>query len=72
VILERVEKPTGIVIDLAGAEGNAFYILSLAKRLSRTLEKEWHLIQDEMTSGDYDNLVNVFDKHFGDIVTMYK
>jgi hypothetical protein len=25
-----------------------------------------------MQSGDYENLVEVFDKHFGNIVTLYR
>jgi hypothetical protein len=29
-------------------------------------------IQSEMMSGDYENLVNTFDKYFGDFVTLYR
>jgi hypothetical protein len=29
-------------------------------------------IVKEMTSGDYENLVQVFDRHFGCVVTLYR
>jgi hypothetical protein len=25
-----------------------------------------------MTSGDYENLINVLDRHFGDVIVMYR
>lgn len=64
-----------ITIDLTGPQGNAFYLLGTANKLAKELgldEKANMKIQLEMQSGDYDNLVNVFDKYFGDCVTLYK
>ena len=29
-------------------------------------------VLDDMKSGDYENLLNVFDTHFGDFVTLYR
>ena len=29
-------------------------------------------IQAEMMKGDYENLIKVFDKHFGHFVTLYR
>ena len=29
-------------------------------------------IREEMMKGDYEHLVNTFDKHFGHFVTLYK
>ena len=69
-----LEKPTesGITIDLTGPQGNAFYLLGTAKNLAKQLELNGLEIMEEMQSGDYENLVEVFDKHFGNIVTLYR
>lgn len=61
-----------IEIDLTGPQGNAFYILGVAKNLCKQVGVDFKPIMDEMTSGDYDNLIEVFDKKFGSVVTMYK
>lgn len=61
-----------IVIDLTGPEGNAFRLLAYARNFSRQLEMDWSSIEKEMTSGDYEHLVQVFDKHFGSVVTLLR
>jgi hypothetical protein len=61
-----------IEIDLTGPDGNAFYILGVAKKLCKQVGVDSKPILDEMMSGDYDNLIEVFDKKFGSVVTMYK
>ena len=64
-----------IEIDLTGPEGNAFVLLGYAKRYAKQLGKngvEAEAIINEMTSGDYDNLLDVFDREFGDYVTLYR
>ena len=61
-----------IEIDLTGPQGNAYYILGVAKNLCKQVGVDFKPIMDEMTSGDYDNLIEVFDKKFGSVVTMYK
>jgi hypothetical protein len=66
----RKKKSKGIVIDLTGPNGNAFYLLGTAKSLSKTIGLDFQKVSDEMTSGDYENLVNVFDKYFGSIVIL--
>jgi len=64
-------------IDLKGPTGNAFSILASANSLCKQLEEanpeeyNWKNIEKEMTSGDYKNLVNTFEKYFGDYVTIY-
>ena len=65
-------KQSGITIDLTGPQGNAFYLLGTAKNLAKQLELNGLEIMEEMQSGDYENLVEVFDKHFGNIVTLYR
>ena len=70
-ILEK-PKESGITIDLTGPQGNAFYLLGTAKNLAKQLELNGLEIMEEMQSGDYENLVEIFDKHFGNIVTLYR
>lgn len=65
----RNQQPT---IDLTGPDGNAFALLAHGKRFAKELDLDWIPIQDEMTSGDYENLVEVFDKNFGSFVTLYR
>jgi len=59
-------------IDLTGPDGNAFVLLGIAKGLCPQLNKDWDDIHKEMTSGDYKNLIKVFDKEFGDYVDLYE
>ena len=70
-ILEK-PKQSGITIDLTGPQGNAFYLLGTAKNLAKQLELNGLEIMEDMQSGDYENLLEVFDKHFGNIVTLYR
>ena len=69
-----VEKPksNGITIDLTGPQGNAFYLLGVAKKLATQLDFPSEFIMNEMKSGDYENLIKVFDHYFGSVVTLYK
>jgi uncharacterized protein YpuA (DUF1002 family) len=67
----RDKKPQSeIVIDLTGPDGNAFALLAYAKRFAQQLNLDFSKIQDEMTSGDYENLVQVFDDNFGEFVIL--
>ena len=61
-----------IEIDLTGPDGNAFYISGVAKNLCKQVGIDSKPIMDEMMSGDYENLIKVFDDKFGSVVTMYK
>ena len=58
------------VIDLTGPEGNAFALMGYAKRYAKELNLDGASIIEEMTSGDYENLLTVFDKHFGEYVIL--
>ena len=71
MILEK-KKTKGIEIDLTGPQGNAFYLLGTAKKLANQLGLNSNEILNEMQSGDYENLIQVFDKNFGSFVTLYK
>ena len=59
-----------IVIDLTGPDGNAFSLLGRVKGLARQLGLDGSEIQAEMMQGDYEHLVETFDKYFGSVVIL--
>lgn len=61
-----------VVIDLNGPAGNAFVLLGTAKKWARELFLDERQILEEMRSGDYENLVTVFDHYFGDYVILVR
>ena len=65
-------KTGPVEIDLTGPNGNAFYLIGTARKLSKQLGLDTDAIQAEMMKGDYENLIKVFDKHFGEFVTLYR
>ena len=72
-IKKKEDLNRGIEVDLTGPEGNAFALMGLAKNLSKQLEREdGETIVKEMMSGDYEHLVAVFEREFGDFVTLYR
>ena len=73
MIREKQQNTGPIVIDLTGPEGNAFVLMGYAKRYAKQLGMSGakaERIVYEMQSGDYENLINVFDKHFGDFIIL--
>lgn len=58
------------IIDLTGPAGNAFYLIAEATNLSKQLGFDGKKIVEEMQSDDYENLISVFDKYFGDYVIL--
>jgi hypothetical protein len=70
-MIKKKQNNGKIEIDLTGPHGNAFYILGVAKSLCKQLDFNESFVLNEMKSGDYDNLIKVFDKYFGSVVTMY-
>lgn len=68
----RKPKETRITIDLTGTQGNPFYLLGTANNLAKQLGLNGAEIMEEMQSGDYENLLQVFDKNFGAFVTLYR
>lgn len=69
MIREKTQK-NEIVIDLTGPEGNAFVLLGYAKNFAKQIGLDFDEIQEEMTSGDYENLIEVFDSYFGSFVIL--
>ena len=64
-----------IEIDLNGPEGNALNLVGLAGSLGRQLKMSKFrikCIQDEMMLSNYEMLVQIFDKWFGEHVILYR
>ena len=65
-----VNKQRPVIIDLTGPDGNAYVLLGYAKSYAKQLGLDFDKIRDEMTSSDYENLIQVFDKYFGSFVIL--
>ena len=70
MIRNKIENKGPIVIDLTGPDGNAFVLLGKATNLAKQLKFDEKKITDEMMSGDYEELLEVFDRYFGDYVIL--
>ena len=70
MIRKKQEQTGPIVIDLTGPDGNAFALMGYANRFAKQLGLDSKAITNEMMSGDYENLLEVFDKNFGDFVIL--
>jgi hypothetical protein len=68
------KKPTNrnLEIDLTGPQGNAFFLIGTARNLAKQLGRDSKEITNRMMSGDYENLLKIFDEEFGSIVTLYR
>jgi hypothetical protein len=66
------EERAGIEIDLTGPDGNAFVLIGKAGNLAKQLGLDGKKIQAEMMNGNYEHLIEVFDREFGSIVTLYR
>jgi rRNA processing protein Gar1 len=71
-VMIKDKKEIGIQIDLTGPDGNSFMLIGRAINLAKQLGLDGKAIQVEMMNGDYEHLVNTFDKHFGHLVTLYR
>jgi hypothetical protein len=71
-MIKSKKQKSGIEIDLTGPDGNAFVLIGKASNLAKQLGLDKDAIQKEMMSGDYEHLISVFDKHFGEFVTLYR
>jgi len=69
-MIRKKQKSDNIVIDLTGQDGNAFCLLKYADTLSKKMDLDEDKIYTEMTSGNYENLVQVFDRYFGSFVIL--
>jgi len=68
--IREKQAKSEIVLDLTGPDGNAFALMGHAKIFAAMHGLDTESIINEMTSGDYEDLVQTFDKHFGDFVVL--
>jgi hypothetical protein len=59
-------------IDLTGPDGNAFVLLGIARKSAKMLGLNAEEIAADMMSSDYEHLIEVFDHHFGENITLYR
>ena len=69
-MIRAKQEPKEIIIDLTGPQGNAFYLLGAASKYARQLGLNSNKVINEMISGDYEHLIEVFDSYFGDFVIL--
>ena len=73
--IKSKKEQKGIEIDLTGPQGNAFFLLGTANKLAKQCgysNEEQNQLLELMKSSDYENLIEVFDDHFGDFIIMYR
>ena len=71
-MIKKKIKKTQIEMDLTGPEGNVFVLIGTAMNLARQFGIDDEMIKEQMMSGDYENAVQTFDKHFGEHVILYR
>ncbi len=71
-MIKKKIKKSQIEMDLTGPEGNVFVLIGTAMNLARQFGIDDEMIKEQMMSGDYENAVQTFDKHFGEHVILYR
>ena len=61
-----------ITINLAGPNGNAYYLMGYAAKLAKQMGLDANEIVTDMKSNDYTHLIAVFEKHFGKVINLVK
>jgi hypothetical protein len=70
MIRKKKAKPGKHIVDISGPDGNAYCLIGRARGLAEQLGLDHKKITEEMKSGDYENLIKVFDKYFGQYVIL--
>ena len=70
MIREKKPRTGPIVIDLTGPDGNAYALMGMAAKFSRSMGLDKTKVLQEMMAGDYENLLQVFDGYFGEFVIL--
>lgn len=72
-IIKKQRRAGKIVIDISGPDGNAYALLAYARDYGRQLgfsKEKQAQVSAEMKSGDYENLLQVFDSYFGEVIDL--
>ena len=73
MIRSKKERKGPIIIDLTGPDGNAFVLMGYASNFGKQLGWDKPRVDkliNEMKSGDYENLLRVFDREFGTFIIL--
>ena len=71
-MIKKKRKQSQIEMDLTGPQGNAYVLIGTAMNLARQFGYDEEMIKEQMMSGDYENVVQTFDKYFGEHVILYR
>ena len=72
-MIREKQPQSEIIIDLTGPDGNAFALIGYANRFAKQLgytPQQRGNLTTEMMGSDYENLLEVFDRNFGDFVIL--
>ena len=72
-MIREKQPQSEIIIDLTGPDGNAFALMGYANRFAKQLgytPQQRGDLTTEMMGSDYENLLEVFDRNFGDFVIL--
>lgn len=58
------------IIDLNGPDGNAYFIIGTVKKVAEDKGLDWKEIVTRLTSGDYQNILNIVEEEFGDDIIL--
>lgn len=71
-MIRKKNSSDGQTIDLTGPQGNAFVLMGIARDTAKQMEMDPKPIIEDMMTGDYEHLLEVFEKHFGTIYTLLR
>lgn len=64
MIRKKTNRPQ--VIDLTGPQGNAYFLLGTASNAAKELGLDPNEVTTKMKAGDYEHLIQTFDRYFGE------
>lgn len=70
--IKEMPKSGKLEINLNGPDGNAFVLMGYVRMIAKQLGVDHKPIIDEMMEGDYEHLLQVMEKHFGDYIILYR
>jgi len=72
IVDKKKRVKSKLEIDLSGPDGNAFVLMGIAQKWAKQLGLDSKAVIADMMSGDYEHLLSVMEKHFGDHIIMYR
>ena len=69
-MIRKKQPKLETVIDLTGPDGNPATLLAWAKKLCGLLDYDFNQVKAEMMSGNYENVLMVFESYFGNFIIL--